>query len=167
MRLREDDNVISMDIIIPEGQLLVISQRGYGKPTSMDRYRLQSRGGYGLKTFRITSKSGPTATARVVREGEDIMIISERGQVTRTNLSELRELSRRTQGVTIVALPENDTVVSITSMDPKARHVRDTKPRVASGNNAPVIVEVNALSTNGHEDGSNNGQVPAGEQEEP
>ena len=167
MRLRDGDKLVAMDIIIPDAQLLVISKRGFGKPTSMDKYRLQSRAGYGTKTFRITSKSGPVATARVVSEGEDIMIISERGQVTRTNLSELRELSRRTQGVTIVALPENDTVVSITSMDPKARHARDTKPRVASGNNAPVIVDVNALSTNGHEDGSNNGQVPAEEQEEP
>ena len=57
-------------------------------------------------------------------------------------------------------------MVSITSMEPKARHVRDTKPRVASGNNAPVIVDVDALSANGHEDGSNNGQVPTEEQEE-
>ena len=152
IRLREGDEVISMDVIIPEGQLLVISERGYGKPTSMDRYRLQARGGYGLKTFRITSKSGPTATARVVREGEDIMIISERGQVTRTNLSELRELSRRTQGVSIVSVPEDDTVVSITSMEPKARHERDTNPSPAAGNVSPVVeVLLEGLSTNGHQ----------------
>ena len=64
------------------------------------------------------------------------MIISQKGQVTRTNLNELRELSRRTQGVSIVSLPKDDVVVSITSMEPKARHVRDTKPRAAAGRDA-------------------------------
>lgn len=152
IRLRDEDRVISMDVMLPEGQLLVISQRGYGKPTSMERYRLQARGGYGLATIRTTSKSGLTATARVVKEGEDIMIISERGQVTRTNLSELRERSRRTQGVSIVSVQENDKVVSITSMDAKSRHQRDTTPRPAAGNIAPVIeISVEEPSTNGHQ----------------
>ena len=141
MRLRPGDQLVAMDIIEPDAQLLVISQRGYGKPTDMSRYRLQSRAGYGLQTFRITSKSGPIATASIVKEGEDIMIISERGQVTRTNLSELREKSRRTQGVTIVSLPEDDIVVSITSEEPKVRHFRDTTPRPAAGNLQPVVEE--------------------------
>ena len=163
MRLHEGDKLVAMDIINPEAQLLVISQRGYGKPTSMDRYRRQSRAGYGLQTFRITSKSGPIATASIVKEGEDIMIISERGQVTRTNLSELREKSRRTQGVTIVSLPEGDIVVSITSEEPKARHARDTTPRPAAGNVQPVVEEttieldLDDPSTNGHQE---NGAEP-------
>ena len=152
MRLHDGDKLVAMDIIIPNAKLLVISKRGYGKPTSMDKYRLQSRAGYGTKTFRITSKSGPVATARVVSEGEDIMIISERGQVTRTNLSELRELSRRTQGVSVVSVPEGDTVVSITSMEPKARHERDINPSPAAGNVSPVVeVLLEGLSTNGHQ----------------
>ena len=157
MRLRPGDQLVAMDIIEPDAQLLVISQRGYGKPTDMSRYRLQSRAGYGLQTFRITSKSGPIATANIVKEGEDIMIISERGQVTRTNLSELREKSRRTQGVTIVSLPEDDIVVSITSEEPKVRHFRDTTPRPAAGNLQPVVEEptveldLDDPTTNGHQ----------------
>ncbi len=160
MRLKDDDIVVAMDVVEKDCALLVISQRGYGKPSPMEHYRPQSRGGFGLKTFRITSKSGPVATARVVKEGEDIMIISQKGQVTRTNLNELRELSRRTQGVSIVSLPGDDIVVSITSMEPKARHVRDTKPRAAAGRDVSLIVDAEAISSNGHEAISENGHIP-------
>ena len=88
------------------------------------------------------------------------MIISQKGQVTRTNLNELREISRRTQGVSIVSLPDDDVVVSITSMEPKARHVRDTKPRAAAGRDVSIIVDTEAISSNGHEAISENGHLP-------
>ncbi len=160
MRLKDADVVVAMDVVEENCALLVISERGYGKPTPMKQYRRQSRGGLGLATFRITSKTVPLATARVVKEGEDIMIISQKGQVTRTNLNELREISRRTQGVSIVSLPDDDVVVSITSMEPKARHVRDTKPRAAAGRDVSIIVDTEAISTNGHETISENGHLP-------
>ena len=152
MRLRDDDTIVAMDLVVPDGQLLVISQKGYGKPTDLDKYRVQTRGGYGLKTFRITSKSGPVATARVVKEGEDILILSERGQETRTSLAELRVLSRRTQGVNIVTLAGDDSVASIASMEPRIRTERDTRPRPAPGNVMPVVeVDVEEPSSNGHQ----------------
>ncbi|MBI4200892.1 MAG: hypothetical protein HY531_01215 [Chloroflexi bacterium] len=151
MKLREGDTVVAMEMLVPEEHLLVISERGYGKPTPLDRYRKQNRGGNGLSTFRITPKSGPVATARVVSEGEDILILSKRGQETRTSLSELRLLSRRTQGVSIVALPEGDEVVSIAPMEPRIRTARDTTPRQAQGNSsARLEVSSETLSTNGH-----------------
>ena len=138
MRLRNDDFVVAMDIVDPEGQLLVISERGVGKPTSLNDYRTAHRGGYGVATFRITSKSGPVATARVVKEAEDILIISEQGQVTRSSLAELRILSRRTQGVSIVNMEEKDKTVSIASMDPILRNARDTQPKAAKGKEAAL-----------------------------
>ena len=138
MRLRNDDFVVAMDIVDPEGQLLVISEKGYGKPTSLNNYRTAHRGGFGVATFRITSKSGSVATARVVKEAEDILIISEQGQVTRTSLAELRILSRRTQGVSIVNMEEKDKTVSIASMDPILRNARDTQPRAAKGKEAAL-----------------------------
>ena len=138
MRLRNDDYVVAMDIVDPDGQLLVISERGVGKPTSLNDYRTAHRGGYGVATFRITSKSGPVATARVVKEAEDILIISEQGQVTRTSLAELRILSRRTQGVSIVNMEEKDKTVSIASMDPILRNARDTQPKAAKGKEAAL-----------------------------
>ena len=154
MRLRDEDAIVAMDMVVPEGQLLVVSQRGYGKPTSLDRYRLQARGGYGLKTFRITSKSGPVATARVVKEGEEILIISQRGQRIRSGLSEIRVLSRRTQGVSIFTLPEGDSVISIASMERRIRTARDTRPRAASGQPEDTVeLSVEEPETNGHRNG--------------
>ena len=159
MRLRDNDHVVSMDVVDQDGQLLVISQRGYGKPTDLERYRPQSRGGYGLKTFRITSKSGPVAAARVVKEGEEIVIISEKGQRIRSSLSELRVLSRRTQGVSIFTLPENDAVVSIASMEARVRTERDTKPRQAGKPATVVEGPVNEPSMNGHRNGHLEGEA--------
>ncbi|MBI4200296.1 MAG: DNA gyrase subunit A [Chloroflexi bacterium] len=131
MRLRDDDHLIAMDVVHPEGQLLVISQRGRGKPTSLEQYSRQSRGGVGLKTFRITADSGLVAAAQVVHEGQEIVIISRRAQVTRTSLEELRLVSRRTQGVWIVKMEEDDEVAAIACMDRRVRNVRDTMPRAA------------------------------------
>ena len=148
-----------MDIILPSGQLLVISERGYGKPTDLDRYRLQSRGGSGLKTFRITSKSGPVAAAKVVKEGEEVVIISEKGQRIRSSLSELRVLSRRTQGVSIFTLPDGDSVVSIASMEARVRTDRDTKPREAVKQGPTVDLSIDEHSANGHRNGLEN-QIP-------
>ena len=154
MRLKDEDTIVAMDMVVPEGQLLVVSQRGYGKPTTLDRYRLQSRGGYGLKTFRITSKSGPVATARVVKEGEEILIISQRGQRIRSSLSEIRVLSRRTQGVSIFTLAEDDSVVSIASMERRTRTARDTRPRAASGQPEDTVeLSVEEPEVNGHRNG--------------
>ncbi|MCZ6789894.1 MAG: DNA gyrase subunit A, partial [Chloroflexi bacterium] len=154
MRLKDEDTIVAMDMVVPDGQLLVISQRGYGKPTTLDRYRLQARGGYGLKTFRITSKSGPVATARVVKEGEEILIISQRGQRIRSGLSEIRVLSRRTQGVSLFTLPEGDSVVSIASMERRVRTARDTRPRAASGQPEDTVeLSVEEPELNGHKNG--------------
>ena len=154
MRLRDEDIIVAMDMVVPEGQLLVVSQRGYGKPTTLDRYRLQARGGYGLKTFRITSKSGPVATARVVKEGEEILIISERGQRIRSGLSEIRVLSRRTQGVSIFTLSEDDSVISIASMERRTRTARDTRPRAAIGQPEDTVeLSVEEPSMDGHRNG--------------
>ena len=154
MRLKDEDIVVAMDLAVPDGQLLVVSQRGYGKPTTLDRYRLQARGGYGLKTFRITSKSGPVAMARVVKEGEEILIISQRGQRIRSGLSEIRVLSRRTQGVSIFTLPGDDSVVSIASMERRMRTARDTRPRAASGQPEDTVeLSVEEPEVNGHKNG--------------
>ena len=165
MRLRNDDFVVAMDIVDPDGQLLVISEKGYGKPTSLNNYRTAHRGGFGVATFRITSKSGPVATARVVKEAEDILIISEQGQVTRTSLAELRILSRRTQGVSIVNMEEKDKTVSIASMDPILRNARDTQPRAAKGKEAAL--ETTLQNSGIDEDGEiyNNDYLAEGSEE--
>jgi DNA gyrase subunit A len=156
VKARENDYVVAMDVVVPGRQLLVISEKGVGKPTPLIRrlkddkenYRSQKRGGMGLLTMRITPKSGPIATARIVAEGEDILIVSEKGQVTRTSLSEIREKGRLTQGVNIVTLDEDDKVVAIAAMDPKASNA------YAGNGSSVAALGVNGrnISSNGHQE---------------
>lgn len=167
VKARENDYVVAMDVVVPGQQLLVISEKGVGKPTPLIRrqkddkenYRSQKRGGMGLLTMRITPKSGPIATARIVAEGEDILIISEKGQVTRTSLSEIREKGRLTQGVNIVTLEEDDKVVAIAAMDPKASNAYAGN---GSGQ-AAFAINGRSISSNGHQEGEGEEKEEEGE----
>ncbi len=113
MTLRADDEVVSMDVGLPETRLLVISRLGFGKLTPLDSYRTQKRGGIGIKTFSIRPKTGPVADARIIDDSKEVYVVSEQAQVIRTSLSEIRNMGRATQGVTIFRPAEGDAVASI------------------------------------------------------
>ena len=113
MTLADGDRVVSMDVGTPDARLLVISKFGYGKITPLKSYRVTGRGGKGVKTFRITRKTGPIADAQVIDDGKEIYVVSEQAQVLRTSLSEIRSMGRATQGVTIFKPNEGDAVASI------------------------------------------------------
>ena len=113
MSLRNQDTVVSMDIGTPENRLLVISRLGFGKLTPLDSYRTQGRGGIGIKTFNIRTKTGPVADAKIIDDSKEVYVVSEQAQVLRTNLSEIRSMGRATQGVTIFKPAAGDFVSSI------------------------------------------------------
>lgn len=126
MKLRSDDFVVGMDVISPElvkkkmFELLVISEHGLGKKTEVDEYKVQGRGGSGIKTMEVTEKTGPIIEARVINntEDQDIMLISTKGQVVRTPLRTIPTLGRATQGVRVMRFKEqNDKVASITLLE--------------------------------------------------
>ena len=101
IRLVGDDKVIAMGVVTPNSQLLVVSQRGFGKMTSTSSYARKGRGGQGVGTFRVTEKSGPLAAARIVTDPEsrEMLIISAKAQVVRISIDDVRETGRITQGV--------------------------------------------------------------------
>jgi DNA gyrase subunit A len=107
------DKVIAMDIVIHDSKLLVISKKGYGKLTDLNRYRTQGRGGKGIKTLNVTKKTGQVAAAQVIADSDELYVVSAKAQVLRTNLSEIRSTGRATQGVTIFKLESGDSVASI------------------------------------------------------
>ena len=109
------DYIVGMSIIDAESdsKLFVISKKGFGKLTSLKYYRKQARGGRGLKTFRITARTGVVAAAEVVTDDLEVYVISKQAKVLRTNLSEISSIGRITQGVTIFKLPSGDSVTSI------------------------------------------------------
>lgn len=102
-----------MDVGSPDTKLLVISQLGFGKLTSLDSYRTQKRGGIGIKTFNIRPKTGPVADAQIIDDSKEVYVVSEQAQVIRTSLSEIRSMGRATQGVTIFKPAPGDAVASI------------------------------------------------------
>ncbi|MFA6897933.1 MAG: DNA gyrase subunit A [Candidatus Paceibacterota bacterium] len=117
IKLDKGDAVISADIIkknMKNPMLLVISSKGYGKKTPLDEYKTQNRGGSGIKTANLTDKTGDLITARVVTDDvEEIVAMSKKSQVIRTELSGISELGRSTQGVRIMKLREGDSIASL------------------------------------------------------
>ncbi|OHA99443.1 MAG: DNA gyrase subunit A [Candidatus Zambryskibacteria bacterium RIFCSPHIGHO2_12_FULL_43_12b] len=94
--------------------LLVVSERGYGKKTDLEEYKIQKRGGSGIKTGKVTPKTGNIMAAAVVTpEEEEIVAISKKGQVIRTSIEEIPELGRQTQGVRIMKLRDGDGLASV------------------------------------------------------
>lgn len=116
IRLKKNDAVIGMQIIRDQNlKLLVITENGFGKATSLKQFKTQKRGGSGLKAARVTSKTGVIVTARILgATDEDLIVISTKGQVIRISLKDVPALGRATQGVRIMKLENGDKVASIT-----------------------------------------------------
>ena len=111
--LYPDDVVIGMDIVEEKAELLVISEKGYGKRTDLEEYRVQTRGGKGILTSKITSKTGCLVGMKVVNQNDEIMIINSAGVVIRINVDEISVMGRSTQGVKLMRIPENDSLVAL------------------------------------------------------
>ncbi len=120
MRLNEDDEVIGMEPIIGGGKatLLAITENGFGKRTDLDEYRLQSRGGKGVITYKITAKTGDIVGIKVVNGDEDVMLVTDTGTIIRLRVADISILSRSTQGVTLMRTNDGK-VVSITTLEPE------------------------------------------------
>ena len=125
MRLSKDDEIAGMDVVHDEHtHVLVVTQNGYGKRTPLDQYRSQGRFGSGVRTLRRSKRTGPVVAVRCTTEDDDIvllpsnaiMLISKKGIVLRTQLSEIRETGRNTQGVILMNLDDDDEVAGIAIM---------------------------------------------------
>jgi DNA gyrase subunit A len=113
MRLRKDDEVISISVARDDDDLLVVTDQGYGKRTPVHEYPRKGRGGLGVKTVQLTDAKGKLAGARVVREGYQVMLISTGGTVIRMSVDEIKRMGRATQGVIVVRLKEGEIVSSL------------------------------------------------------
>jgi DNA gyrase subunit A len=113
MRLRKDDEVISISVAQDTDDLLVVTEQGYGKRTPVHEYPRKGRGGLGVKTVQLTDAKGKLAGARIVRDGYQLMLISTGGTVIRMSVDEIKRLGRATQGVIVVRLRDGEQVSSI------------------------------------------------------
>lgn len=113
IRLKENDYVIGMDILSTGTDLLVITEKGMGKRTSLEEYNPQNRGGSGVMTIRSSEKSGSLVASLVVRDGEDVMVISREGTLIRMGVNDISRYGRATQGVSMMRLDKGDQVISM------------------------------------------------------
>ena len=111
--MEADDEVVSLAVLNPDENLLTVSSLGYGKRSSMDAYRLQSRAGKGVITIRTTDKTGEVVGVREVTDDDHLMLITDSGRVIRLRMRELRTIGRNTQGVRLFDVDPQERVVSL------------------------------------------------------
>ncbi|ANS76409.1 DNA gyrase subunit A [Paenibacillus yonginensis] len=115
--LDSDDEVIGMDVIVPGQDVLIVTTKGYGKRTPVDEYRVQSRGGKGIKTINVTEKNGTVISLKVVKDEEDLMIITSSGTLIRTSMAGISTMGRYAQGVKLINIREDDSVATVCRTD--------------------------------------------------
>jgi DNA gyrase subunit A len=123
MSVKKGDSIVSAEVVpgaLKNAALLIIMDKGYGKKTPMSEYKIQGRGGSGIKTADVTPKTGEIIGAKVLAgdelKDEEIVIISKKGQVIRVSTGEIPSLSRATQGVRIMKMREGDSIASMVAL---------------------------------------------------
>ena len=114
--LAPDDVVIGADEVSPDCYVLTVTRHGFGKRSPISEYRLQSRGGKGIKTYQPSEKVGELSGLTVVKEDDEVMIISENGVLIRIAVREISVLGRATQGVRLIRMDDGDFVAAIAHM---------------------------------------------------
>jgi DNA gyrase subunit A len=132
----EKDYVVGM-VCVEKGTastILVVSEKGYGKRTDLEDYRITGRGGKGVKTLNVTDKTGALVAILNVTDADDLMIINKSGIAIRIPVESLRVMGRATQGVRLIKMRESDEIASIARVD----HEEDVPEQVLDENGNPI-----------------------------
>lgn len=121
-----DDSVIDMDVVKEHPYMLVISENGFGKKTLIDHYGVQKRGGKGLKTYKVTKKTGNIVAAMLVEKGDEVLLMSQNNDLIRLEVAKISTLGRATQGVKLKDVrSEDERIVAV------AKYMEDLDPEEA------------------------------------
>jgi DNA gyrase subunit A len=124
INIGNDERIIGMEIIDDGVEIFSITENGYGKRTIASQYRKQTRGGKGILAMRLTDKNGEIVQIKPVAETDDLMIITDKGQVIRTKISGISLMGRATQGVRVIRLKDGEKVVAIEKiLDPEEESI--------------------------------------------
>ena len=132
IRLVGDDDLIEMEVLEGRGNILTVSERGYGKRTKTEDYRLQGRGGSGIINMRVKEKNGPVVGAMEVGEGDQIMMVTQQGKIIRMDVDDISVIGRATQGVRLLSTDEGDAVVSVVRLPERDEEAESAKPLAAA-----------------------------------
>ena len=115
--LRDDDEVVGMEVVRPGGTMLTVAQNGYGKRTELDEYRLTARGGLGIINIQTSDRNGKVVGIAFVYDDDQVMLISQQGMILRTRAGDIRAIGRATQGVRLIEMEEGDMVVAVAKLE--------------------------------------------------
>ena len=116
VNLREGDTVVGASVITDQDEVLIITEKGYGKRTVATEYPTKGRAGKGMKTANVTDKNGPLAGLLTVTGDEDLMIITDKGVMIRTNVANISQTGRSTMGVKVMRLDQDAKIVTFTTV---------------------------------------------------
>src|SRR3954466_6752419 len=117
--LRDDDEVVAMEVVREGATILTVAQNGYGKRTGLEEYRLQSRGGVGIINIQTSDRNGKVVGIAYVHDDDELLIISQQGMILRMKAGDIRTIGRATQGVRLIEMEEGDNVVSVAKLAEK------------------------------------------------
>jgi len=113
MHFREDDSLLSASVVSDSGSVFVVTEGGYAKRTSVDLYRLQGRGGLGIKVARLNENRGDLAGALIVDDDDEVLVVLASGKVVRSSVAEVPAQGRDTMGVVFARFADDDKIIAI------------------------------------------------------
>jgi DNA gyrase subunit A len=113
MKFRPDDELLAMDVVRPGAQLFVVTEGGFAKRTDVDEYRVQGRGGLGIKVANLVEARGDLVGALITDEDDEVLVIMEHGKIVRSAVNEVTTTGRNTQGVTFAKPDRNDRIIAV------------------------------------------------------
>ena len=124
MKFKGDDTLLTMDVVTPGTYVFVVTEAGFAKRTPVEEYRLQGRGGFGIKVAKITEQRGDLVGGLIVSEGDDVFVVMEMGKVVRSKIDEVPAKGRNTMGVVFAKPGKKDRIIAVTR-GPEAEDILD------------------------------------------
>lgn len=140
MKISEEDYIVDMAIIKANSQIVTISSKGYGKRSNVDEYRLQSRGGMGVKAGVFNEKTGELVALKQTFEDNDILLIADNGVIIRTPLDQISKLSRVSQGVKVMRLKDDNVIVGVALVEKENEEVSSQDENNLTEGQEPAII---------------------------
>ncbi len=128
MKFRDDDELLAMDVVRDDSYVFVVTEGGFAKRTRVSEYRVQGRGGLGIKVAKLAEQRGDLVGALITAEADEVLVIMERGKVVRTSVGEVPATGKDTMGVTFAKPDPGDRIISVARNPEKALEESDAVP---------------------------------------
>jgi DNA gyrase subunit A len=134
----DDDEVVGLAVTEPERPfVLAVCEHGFGKRTNIEEFRIQNRGGKGIILIDASERNGPVVDVKLVNDKDELMLITDRGQMLRTRVGEIRETGRNAQGVKIMSVEDGERVVGVERLAESGDDA-DGEPELPQGSTPPT-----------------------------